>query len=206
MAPVDVGRAADVAREDTRTETHDRAGAAPSALRPSDDASAAAESVTSEVMVSAGPENRPTVATEILRAEAGDVAATTVAMDRAGAEQVTAERVVMTNSGARTVEARSAQVDRSGILAVHSEKAVFSNSTAIAIATEEARIVRSRVFALKADRATIEAGAKVAIYAGPADENIRPLVDVRGAAAFGAGLGVVLLLLGSLLRRIFRVR
>ena len=108
-------------------------------------------SVASEVIVGAGPENRPTVATELLRAEAGDVQATTVTMDRAGAEQVTAERVVMTNSGARTVEARSAQVDRSGILAVRSEKAVFSNSTAIAIATEEARIVRSRVLMLKAD-------------------------------------------------------
>jgi hypothetical protein len=164
------------------------------------------DSVASEVIVSAGPENHPTVATEILRAEAGDVHATMVTMERAGAEQVTAERIVMTNSGARTVEARSAQVDRSGILAVRSDKAVFSNSTAIAIATEEARIVRSRVFMFKADQATIEAGAQVAIYAGPLGENIRPLTDVRGAAAFGAGLGVVLLVLGSLLRRVFRAR
>jgi hypothetical protein len=195
-----------VAREDTGTETYDSTDAGPGAVRPSEDASAAAESVTSEVMVSAGPENRPTVATEILRAEAGDVAATTVSMDRAGAEQVTAERVVMTNSGARTVEARSAQVDRSGILAVRSDKAVFSNSTAIAVATEEARIVRSRVMMLKADRATIEAGTRVAIYAGPAGENMRPLADARGAAAFGAGLGAVLLVLGPLLRRVLRLR
>jgi hypothetical protein len=197
---------ADVAREDTETKTHDSADAAVNAVRPTADASAMSGSVASEVIVSADPEKRPTVATEILRAEAGDVDATTVSMDRAGAEQVTAERVVMTNSGARTVAARSAQVDRSGILAVRSDKAVFSNSSAIAIATEEARIVRSRVFALKADRATIESGAKIAIYAGPAGENMRPLADVRGAAAFGAGLGVVLLVLGSYLRRVFRAR
>ena len=177
-----------------------------SSVHPAAAASAMTDSVTSEVIVSAGPENRPTVATEILRAEAGDVHATTVTMDRAGAERVSAERVVMTNSGARTVEARSAQVDRSGILAVRSDKAVFSNSTAIAVATDEARIVRSRVLMLKTDRAMIEAGAKVAIYAGPADENMRPLADIRGAAAFGAGLGAVLLLLGSLLRRVFRAR
>jgi hypothetical protein len=205
-APIDAGRAANVAREDTETETHGNADTAPSSVRPTDEASATTVSVASEIIVSAGPENRPTIATEILRAEAGDVDAAMVSMDRAGAEQVTAERVVMTNSGARTVDARSAQIDRSGILAVRSNKAVFSNSTAIAISTEEARIVRSRVFALKADRATIESGAKVAIYAGPADENIRPLADVRGAAAFGAGLGVVLLLLGSLSRRVFRAR
>ena len=195
-----------MAGEETGTETHDGAERRIGAVRPTDEASAVTGSVASEIIVSAGPENRPTFAAEILRAEAGDVDATTVSMDRAGAEQVTAERVVMTNSGARTVQARSAQVDRSGILAVRSDKAVFSNSTAIAISTDEARIVRSRVFAIKADRATIEPGARVAIYAGPADENIRPLADVRGAAAFGAGLGVVLLLLGSLLRRVFRVR
>jgi len=193
-----------VAREDIGTEQNgDSESGLSSGRSPSGDL-ATTGSVASEVIVSAGPENHPTVATEILRAEAGDVHATTVTMDRAGAEQVTAERIVMTNSGARTVEARSAQVDRSGILAVRSDRAVFSNSTAIAIATEEARIVRSRVLMLKADRATIEAGTKVAIYAGPARENMRPLADVRGAAAFGAGLGAVLLLLGSLLRRILR--
>jgi hypothetical protein len=194
-----------VAREDTGTEINREPDSGLSSVHPPDEASVTNGSVTSEVIVSAGPENRPTVATELLRAEAGDVQATTVTMDRAGAEQVTAERVVMTNSGARTVEARSAQVDRSGILAVRSDKAVFSNSTAIAIATEEARIVRSRVFMLKADRATIEAGAKVAIYAGPAGENVQPLADIRGAAAFGAGLGAVILF-GSLLRRVFRTR
>jgi hypothetical protein len=35
---------------------------------------------------------------------------------------------------------------------------------------------------------------------------MRPLADIRGAAVFGAGLGAVLLLLGSLLRRVFRAR
>ena len=195
-----------MAREETGTETNGGSDFGFGSKHPPAENSAQTGSVTSEVIVSAGPENRPAVATEMLRAEASDVHATTVSMDRAGAEQVSAERVVMTNSGARTVEARSAQVERSGILAVRSDKAVFSNSTAIAIATEEARIVRSRVFMLKADRATIEAGAQVAIYAGPPGETMRPLVDIRGAAAFGAGLGVVLLVLGSLLRRVFRAR
>jgi hypothetical protein len=161
-------------------------------------------SVASEVVVSAGPENRPTVATELLRAEAGDVQGGTIGMERAGAEQVTAERVVMTNSGARTIDARSAQVDRSGILAVRSDKAVFYNSTTVAVSTDEARIVRGRVLLLKADHAEIEGDVRIGVYAGTASESVRPLVDVRGAAAFGAGLGAALLLVGSLLRRLFR--
>ncbi len=157
----------------------------------------------SEVIVKAGPENRPIAATELLRTETGDVQSHTVTMERAGAEQVTAERVIMTNSGARTIDARSAQVDRSGVLAVNSEKAVFYNSSAIAVAAEEARIVRGRVFMVKADRAAFEGDAKIAIYVGPIGE-ARPLVDARGAAAFGAGLGAVAVVLGSLLRRLFR--
>jgi hypothetical protein len=165
---------------------------------------AAAASAVSETIVGVGPEARPTAVTELLRSEAGDVQAGSVSMERAGAEQVTAERVIMTNSGARTVDARSAQIDRSGILAVNSEKAVFYNSSAVAVAAEEARIVRGRVFMLKADRVTIEGDAQIAIYAGPTSETVRTLVDARGAAAFGAGLGAALLLIGSLLRRLVR--
>jgi hypothetical protein len=158
----------------------------------------------SEVIVSLGAENHPTPATELLRTETGEMTANQVAMERAGAERVTAERVVMTNSGARTVEARSAQVDRSGILAVRSDKSVFYNSTALAVAAEEARIVRGNVFALMAERATIEGDARIGVYLGPALDGSRPLLDARSAAAFGAGLGAVLLLLGGVLRRVLR--
>jgi hypothetical protein len=161
-------------------------------------------SATSEVLIKPGPEFRPEVATELLRAEAGDITAETVTMERAGAEHITAQRLVMTNSGARTLEARSAQVDRSGILVVQSEKAVFTNSTAVAVATEETRIVRSRVAALKTEHATFEGDTRIAVYAGPLPEGVRPLVDSRGAAACGAALGGVLLLLGALLRRLLR--
>jgi hypothetical protein len=154
-----------------------------------------------EVVAKSVPENRPTLATEILGAETGDVQAETVTLERAGAEQVTAQRAIITNSGARTIDARSAQIDRSGILALNSEKAVFYNSSAVAVAAGEARIVRGRVFALKADNATIEGDARIGIFAGPPSELVRPMLDVRGAAAFGAAFGAVVLVLGSLLRR-----
>jgi hypothetical protein len=159
-----------------------------------------------DVVLNVGAEKRPTPATEVLRADAGDVEGNTVAMEGAGAEHVTAQRVVMTNSGARTIDARSAQVDRSGVLAVRADKAVFSQSTVVAAATEHARIVRGNVLALKTDQLTIEGDAKIAIYAGPPSEAVKPLLDTRAAAAFGAGLGGVLLLLGGLMRRVVRAR
>jgi hypothetical protein len=158
----------------------------------------------SDVIVPTGPEKHPTRAAELLRAEARDVRADTVEMERAGAEFVTAERVVMNNSGARTIDARSAQIDRSGVLAVRSDKAVFSNSSAIGVAVEEARFVRSRVFLLKTDQATIDAETRIGLYAGPASAYVRPVLDIRGAAAFGAACGAVTLLLGTVLRRTLR--
>lgn len=157
-----------------------------------------------EVIVKSVPENRPTLATELLRSETGDVQADVVSMERAGAEQVTAQRAIITNSGARSIDARSAQIDRSGVLALNSEKAVFYNSSAVAVATGEVKIVRGRVLALKADEATIEGEAKIGIYAGPPSEHVRPVLDARGAAAFGAAFGVVVLFIGSLLRRVMR--
>jgi len=161
-------------------------------------------SVTSQVVLPTGPENSPVSATELLRAEAGDVRAQTVSMERAGAEHVTADRVVMTNSGARTIDAKSAQIDRSGILAVQSDRAVLYNSTAVAVAAEEVRLVRGMVLAIKANHVTLEGEPKVAIYAGPASASVKPLVDAGGALAFGAALGATLALIGALLRRIFR--
>ena len=164
----------------------------------------AASSVESEVIAKSVPENQPTLATELLRAETGDVQADTVSMERAGAEYVTAQRAIITNSGARSIDARSAQIDRSGVLALNSEKAVLYNSSAVAVAAEQARIVRGRVLMLKADSATIEGDAKIGLYAGPAPENVRPLLDVRGAAVCGATLGAVIFFLGTLLRRLTR--
>jgi hypothetical protein len=158
----------------------------------------------SEVILNTGAERHPTSGVELLRSDAGDVRGDLVAMEGAGAEHVSAERVVMTNSGARTVEARSAQIDRSGILAARSEKAVFSRSSVIAAAVGEGRFVRGVVLALKCDRATFEGGARIGIYAGAPVDGMRPLVDARGAAAFGAGLGGVLVLLGAIVRRTIR--
>ena len=159
---------------------------------------------TSEVIIDAGPEHRPTQATELLRAEAGSVQAQTVTMERAGAEQVSAERLIMNNSGARTIDAQSAQVDRSGVLAVKSDKAVFLNSSAIAVSASEARIVRGNVLLLRAESVQVEGDAKIGVLAGPGCEAVRPLVDIKGAAAFGAAVGLACMLLGAIVRRLVR--
>lgn len=171
-----------------------------------DNAAAADPDATSEIILPTGPEQKPVAATELLRAEARDVQATELTMERSGAETIRAERLVMTNSGARTVEARSAQIDSSGILAVKSEKAVFQNTTVLAAATTEARVVRGNVFLLKADEVTIEGDARVGVLAGPGCNGVKPMFDVLGALALGTAAGIALAILNALSRRIFTRR
>lgn len=161
-------------------------------------------SVTSDVIISDGPEHRPAQAAELLQADARNVQAQNVTMERAGAEAITAERLVMTNSGARTIEAKSAQVDRSGILAAKSEKAVFHDSTVVVANVDEARIVRGNVLLMRAEAVKVEGDAKIGVLAGPACEAVRPLVSVQGAAAFGALCGLIVWLCSAVARRAAR--
>ena len=164
----------------------------------------AGSSVVSDVIISDGPEHTPAPASELLQADARDVQAQNVTMERAGAETITAERLVMNNSGARSIEVKSAQIDRSGILAAKSEKAVFHDSTVVAVSVDEARIVRGNVLLLRAEAVKVEGDAKIGVLAGPACEAVRPLISIQGAAAFGVAAGLVGWFLSAIVRRATR--
>lgn len=145
----------------------------------------------------------PAAAAELLRTDTGDIAATTVTLERSGADRITAERVIMNRSGAKQLDARSAQLDRSGVVSLKSEHVVLHDGSAVAIAAGAARLVKSRALFLTAGTATIE-GGQVLVHIGPVNGNARPVVDAAGAASFGAALGLVLVVFGSLLRRFRR--
>jgi len=60
------------------------------------------------------------------------------------------------------------------------------------------------VLAVKADRVEADAGTRILIHLGPGADGARPALDAAGAAAFGAAFGAVVIVFGSLLRRLFR--
>ena len=145
----------------------------------------------------------PAEAAELLRADAGNVDATTVAMERSGAERVTGERVIMTRSGANRLEARSAQLDRSGVVSLRSERAVLQAGSAVSVVAGETRLVKSRVGVLVGN-AMVEEGARVLVHVGPSAGGVQPVVKTAGAVGVGAAFGVVVLVLGSLVRRLLK--
>lgn len=141
-------------------------------------------------------------ATEAVQANLRDVNAETVMMNRSNSERVTGERVVMERSGARSIDVKSAQLDRSGVVALGADHTVLLRSGAVQIVSEEARLNRSRAVFLSAKRAEIE-NSQIIFFAGTAEGDVRPLLTPQTAAIAGASAGLVLLLLGGLLRAIF---
>jgi hypothetical protein len=152
-------------------------------------------------LLKASTTKTPVPAAELLRTDAGNVEATTVAMERSGAERVVGQRVVMDRSGAQTVEARSAQLDRSGVVQLEAEHAVMQGGTAFAVVAQEARIVRSQVLINVARATQFDAETRVFLQVGPSAPCTRPVVGAAGAAGFGAAFALVAFLLGALRRR-----
>ncbi|HEY7035972.1 MAG TPA: hypothetical protein VH482_31855 [Thermomicrobiales bacterium] len=144
----------------------------------------------------------PIEANELLRADAGDVQATTVTMDRSGAESVTAQRVTMERSGAKTLEARSAQLVNSGVAILKSEQAVLQGGSAVLVSAKEARLVKSRAAVVVAERLTGEGELKALLHVGSSDGCIRPVLDGRSALGLGAAFGLVVLVFGRLVKRL----
>lgn len=141
-------------------------------------------------------------ATEALRTSLQSVDAETVMMDRSKSETVNGSRVVMDRSGARSIEASSTQMDRSGVVSLGSDSAVLLRSRAVQVVSEELRLNRSQALFVSARNAEIE-NSRIVFFAGNASGDVRATLTPVTAALAGAGAGLVLLVLGGLLKSIF---
>jgi len=83
---------------------------------------------------------------------------------------------------------------------LQSDHVVLQGSSATIVNAKEARIVKSKILFFRSDSTTIEGKVTTLIHVGQACENIKPVLDGQGALRFGAGLGIVLLIGGRLLR------
>ncbi len=147
-----------------------------------------------DIVVKSDTTKEPGIGKELLRSDAGTVEATTVTMDRSGAESITADRVTMDHSGSRTLESKSAQLTNSGVVVLNSERAVMQGGSALLIKAAAARIIKSKALAIVSDNTTVEGELKTILHIGPVSGDLRPVLDTKGAAGLGAGLGIALLL------------
>jgi hypothetical protein len=112
----------------------------------------------------------------------GAVRADRVEIVQGGAESVTAETVTISQGGAARVYATDLSISQGGVGLARTTKLSLSG--------------RSGALAVVADEATLEPNSlAVVLIARTVKGTLRPIVDWRAAAAFGAGLGLALALL-----------
>jgi hypothetical protein len=156
-----------------------------------------------ETVEKANTTKSPSLSSELLYADAGNVEATNVTMQHSGAEHVTAERATVEHSDIKSLDARSVQLTRSGSLSVKAENAVLQNSSAAFIQADDARLVKSRAVVIYAGRLTAEGNVKTFLHFGPVDGEIRTIFTPQSAVGFGAAVGFVVLIIGGIFRRMF---
>jgi len=161
------------------------------------------ELAVAETVEKSDTTKRPTIGSEVLYADAGNVEATTVILEHSGAETVTAERATIEHSDVKSLEARSVQFVKSGALKVKAENAVLQGSSAAVIQADEARIVKSKAMLINAGKLTAEGNVQTVLQFGPVDGEIKTIFTPQSAAAFGAAFGFVVLILGAIARRLF---
>lgn len=133
-------------------------------------------------------------------------------------EDVKADHVTISQGGANSVEATTVEVSQGGIQAVKAEHVTITQGGAFIVETTSAELTMSGSGLIAADTITLRsggAGLVVAdtlkaepgsivgfLFAGSIEGNPDVKVDLRTAAAMGAGFAVALFAL----RRLFRSR
>ena len=116
-----------------------------------------------------------------------------------GMEHVKADRVVIKQGGAGQVEAREVRITQGGAGQVRADRvSIFMGGVGFARAGELELGAEANAFIVVADEVKLEDGGRVVLLlARRASGDVRPTIDLRSAAVFGAAFAVV----GALLRR-----
>jgi hypothetical protein len=115
--------------------------------------------------------------------------------DMSGA--VRADHVEINQGGASSVEATTVSVTQGGAGRIQAEEVTISQGGAGLVQADSLRLEEgATAFAVLADEATISDGASVfMLLARSVSGSVRPVLDWRAAAAFGAGFGAAVALL-----------
>ena len=131
----------------------------------------------------------------------GDVGPSdTVEIKNGGARDIDATNVSITQGGARDIDAETVTINQGGAAQVRADDLTI-NYGGVAIARTGNLTVAEggSAFAIMADKATLNEESRIfLLVAGSSSGDVRPVLDWRAAAAFGAGLALAI----SLVRRL----
>jgi len=119
-----------------------------------------------------------------------------------GARDIDADTVSITQGGARDIDATTVTISQGGAARIRADELSVSQGGVGFARTEHLTLQEGgTAFAVVADTATLDPETSVfLLIAGSTKGDVRPVMDWRAAAAFGAGFAFIL----SLLRRVRR--
>ncbi len=125
-----------------------------------------------------------------------------VEIKNGGARDIDATNVSITQGGARDIEATTVTINQGGAARISADELTISQGGVGIARTEHLTIQEGgNAFAVLADKATLDPETSVfLLIAGSTSGDVRPVLDWRSAAAFGAGFALVM----GLLRRLRR--
>lgn len=128
-----------------------------------------------------------------------DVSGDNVDIHNGGARDIDANTVSITQGGARDIDATTVTINQGGAARIRADELNVSQGGVGLARTERLTLQEGgTAFAVIADSATLDPDTSVfLLIAGSAKGDVRPVMDWRGAAAFGASFALVL----GLLRR-----
>jgi len=117
-----------------------------------------------------------------------------------GARDIDATTVSITQGGARDIDATTVTINQGGAARIRADELTISQGGVALARTEHLTIQEGgSAFAVVADKATLDPETSVfLLIAGTTNGDVKPVMDWRAAAAFGAGFAFVL----GLLRRL----
>ena len=120
--------------------------------------------------------------------------AESVDIHNGGARDIDATTVSITQGGARDIDATTVTINQGGAAKVRADQLTVSQGGVALAQTDSVTLQQGgSAFAVIADEATLDPQSSVfLLIAGTTNGDVRPVIDWRAAAAFGAGFALVL--------------
>jgi hypothetical protein len=131
---------------------------------------------------------------------ADEVIADVVNISQGGAGRIEGGTIRIDQGGAQTITGQSVEVTQGGAVVVSAETATLNNSAVAFLIAEEAKVVESIPLVAVTNQLSAENSRIGVLLAGRIDGEPEIGIDLRMAAAIGAGAAIALFIL----RRIFR--
>jgi hypothetical protein len=141
-------------------------------------------------------------ASELLHADVDSVTAERVSIEQSSAGAVSADHVAVNQSGVKSITASSATMTQSATLIFKGDDVAMHEGVVGVARAGRIDLIDSTAGVVAGPVTIGEGSARILVHLGPANSEVKPVLDARSAMALGAGFASTLVILSRMLRRL----